>query len=150
MDFSLVSLTQNDKNSQIPQNSAKTKTKCGFFATLKMTMPLSYWLFCCHTERSEVSIKLKRVLNSVDFSPFFTKGSKWQILPKIQSKTKTKCRFFVRKAHSKWQCGFCFLTKAQNDKVFVRVGAKAVLFLALLCSLYRTDTARFARQKAQP
>ena len=45
---------------------------------------------------------------------------------------------------------FSSFAKAQNDTILVRVGAKAALFLAFLCFLYHTDTARFARQKAQP
>ena len=62
-----------------------------------------------------------------------------------------KYRFFaLNLRHILISVDFSLSAKAQNDKVFVRVGAKAVLFLALLCSLYRTDTARFARQKAQP
>ena len=53
-----------------------------FYKRLKMTKqatnPLLYCLICCRTERSEVSINskvritpLKRVLNSLDFSPFY-------------------------------------------------------------------------------
>ena len=74
MDFSLVSLTQNDKNSQIPQNSAKTKTKCGFFATLKMTMPCRFckWIFRLFLQKAQndkFSQKFsQKQRQSVDFS----------------------------------------------------------------------------------